>query len=163
MNRFIILTQYFPPETGAPQNRLYSLTKFLLQKGIDVRVVTALPNYPKNEIFPAYRGKYAVQEVMDGIPIHRVWIYVSNSRGIVARLINYFSFVVTSFFKMLRLPKAEFFLCESPPLFLGITAVLAAKLKGSKLIFNVSDLWPESAEKLGIINNRFLIKVAYRL
>jgi glycosyltransferase involved in cell wall biosynthesis len=159
----IILTQYYPPETGAPQNRLHSLTKFLAQKAIDVTVVTALPNYPKNEIFPSYRGKYGVQEVIDGIPIHRTWIYVSNSRGVVSRLINYFSFVITSFFKMLQLPKAEFILCESPPLFLGITAVLVAKLKGSKLIFNVSDLWPESAEKLDIINNRFLLNLAYRL
>jgi len=48
-------------------------------------------------------------------------------------------------------------------LFLGITAVLVSKLKGSKLIFNVSDLWPESAERLNIINNRFLINVSYRL
>ncbi|MEO7990183.1 MAG: glycosyltransferase family 4 protein [Chryseolinea sp.] len=163
MHSIIILTQYYPPETGAPQNRLHSLSKFLVAKGIDVTIVTAMPNYPKNEIFPSYRGKYSVRESIDEVSVYRTWIFVSASRGVVSRLLNYFSFVITSFFKMLQLPKAEFIVCESPPLFLGMTAVLIAKLKGSKLIFNVSDLWPESAEKLNIINNQFLISLAYRL
>lgn len=163
MKTFIILTQYYPPETGAPQNRLHSLAKFLLSKGESVRVVTALPNYPKNEIYAGYRKKFSVREVIDGVPVHRTWIYVSRSRSVVARLLNYFSFVFTSFFVMLRQPKADFIICESPPLFLGITAVLIAKLKGSRLVFNVSDLWPESAEKLNIISSRSLIKLAYAL
>ncbi|MBL7918330.1 MAG: glycosyltransferase family 4 protein, partial [Bacteroidia bacterium] len=35
--------------------------------------------------------------------------------------------------------------------------------KNAKLIFNVSDLWPESAEKLGVVTNKQLLKMAYRL
>lgn len=163
MKTFIFLTQYYPPETGAPQNRLHSLAKFLVKNGSSVQVVTALPNYPKNEIYPAYRNKYSVNEVIDGIPVHHTWIYVSSSRSVAARLLNYFSFVVTSFFALLRLPKADYMICESPPLFLGITAVLISKLKRSKLVFNVSDLWPESAERLQIISNSFLISLAYTL
>lgn len=160
---FCILTQYYPPETGAPQNRLHSLSKFLIANENAVTVVTALPNYPKNEIYPEYRKKYSVQEVIDGVFVYRTWIFVSSSRGVFARLMNYFSFVITSFFKLLSLPKAEYIICESPPLFLGFTAVLVAKIKGSKLVFNVSDLWPESAEKLEIISNKFLINLAYKL
>lgn len=163
MTSFIILTQYFPPETGAPQNRLYSLANYLKRVGHEVLVVTALPNYPKNEIYEGYKGRYSVLETIDGIPVHRKWIFVSRSRGVVARLFNYFSFVVTSFFALLRLPKTDFIICESPPLFLGITAVLISWIKGSRLVFNVSDLWPESAEKLHIISSRFLINLAYRL
>lgn len=163
MTRITILTQYYPPETGAPQNRLHSLARFLRERGIDVRVVTALPNYPKNEVFDSYRGKYRVDEVIDGVPVTRTWIFVTASRGVVARLLNYFSFVVTSFLRLLTFRKADFIICESPPLFLGMTAVLISKIKGCKLIFNVSDLWPESAEKLNIISNRFLLKTAYSI
>ncbi len=54
-------------------------------------------------------------------------------------------------------------MCESPPLFLGYSAMSLAKSKNAKLIFNVSDLWPESAEKLGVVNNKFLLKMAYNL
>ena len=163
MSRIIILTQYYPPETGAPQNRLHSLARFLKNKEMDVQVVTALPNYPKNEIFESYRGKWKVSEMIDGVAVTRTWIFVSSSRGVVARLLNYFSFVITSFIALLFLRKADFIICESPPLFLGITGVLISKIKRSKLIFNVSDLWPESAEKLNIISNRSLLKMAYVL
>lgn len=163
MASFVILTQYYPPETGAPQNRLHSLARYLKKTGHDVTVLTALPNYPKNEIFQDYKGCYSKHETIDSIPVHRTWIYVSPSRGVLSRLLNYFSFVFTSFFALMRLPKANYLICESPPLFLGITAVLISWIKGSRLVFNVSDLWPESAEKLNIINNRYLISLAYRL
>lgn len=163
MSRFIILTQYYPPETGAPQNRLHSLSKFLVSNGTDVRVVTALPNYPRNEIYPAYRNKFSVKEVIDGVSVFRTWLFVSSSRGVLARLLNYFSFVITSFFRLLFQPKADYIICESPPLFLGLTAVVISWIKGSRLVFNVSDLWPESAEKLQIISNKFMINLAYTL
>jgi glycosyltransferase involved in cell wall biosynthesis len=52
---------------------------------------------------------------------------------------------------------------ESPPLFLGYSAMRLAKKMGAKLIFNVSDLWPESAEKLGLVTNKYLLGMAYRL
>ena len=61
------------------------------------------------------------------------------------------------------MPKADYIICESPPLFLGLTAVFISWIKGSRLVFNVSDLWPESAEKLQIISSRLLISLAYRL
>lgn len=163
MKSVIILTQYYPPETGAPQNRLHSLAKYLHAQGFQVRVVTALPNYPRNEIYPGYKGRMALSEVIDNIPVRRSWIYVSSSRGVIARLCNYFSFVVTSFVSVMRQPRATYLMCESPPLFLGITAVLVSAIRGMKLIFNVSDLWPESAEKLGIVTNRFLLGISYRL
>lgn len=163
MKSVIILTQYYPPETGAPQNRLHSLAKHLYAQGYQVRVVTSLPNYPRNEIYPGYKGRLTLREVIDNIPVRRSWIYVSYSRGVIARLCNYFSFVVTSFVSVMRQPRATYLVCESPPLFLGITAVLVSQIRGMKLIFNVSDLWPESAEKLGIVTNRLLLRISYRL
>lgn len=126
-------------------------------------MVTALPNYPKNEIYPEYRQKFSMREVIDEVPVYRTWIFVSRSRSVMARLLNYFSFVITSFFRMLFLPKADYLICESPPLFLGVTAVIISWLKGSRLVFNVSDLWPESAEKLQIISSKSLISIAYAL
>jgi glycosyltransferase involved in cell wall biosynthesis len=88
---------------------------------------------------------------------------VSASKSIVARLLNYFSFVWTSYWRGRKLDKFDFLLVESPPLFLGYSAMALSRKLSAKLIFNVSDLWPESAEKLGIVNNPYLLKMAYRL
>jgi glycosyltransferase involved in cell wall biosynthesis len=162
--KLLILTQYFPPEVGAPQNRLYELAVRLQQKGIEVSVLTAMPNYPQMKVYKGYTGKFYMQESMDGLAVHRSWIYTTTSKGIFKRLLNYFSFVFTSFFiGWLKLGKFDFILCESPPLFLGKTAYALKKLKGAKLLFNVSDLWPESAERLGLVTNSFFLKAATKL
>ena len=161
--KLLILTQYFPPETGAPQNRLFELAIRLKAKGIDVEVLTAMPNYPKMEIFEAYKGKKWVEEEMEGLKVYRSRIFVSKSKGIFKRLLNYFSFVFTSYFKGRKLGEYDYILCESPPLFLGYSATRLAKKLKAKLIFNVSDLWPESAEKLDLVTNSFFLKMAYNL
>lgn len=159
--KILILTQYFPPEVGAPQNRLYELAVRLEKKGADVTVLTAMPNYPQMEVHELYKGKRYHFEEMNGLKVHRSWIFVSKSKGIFKRLLNYFSFVNSSLWTgCFKLGKFDLIICESPPLFLGITAWLLKKLKGAKLIFNVSDLWPESAEKLGLVKNKFFLSMA---
>jgi glycosyltransferase involved in cell wall biosynthesis len=101
---------------------------------------------------------------MEGLKVHRSSIYVSKSKSIINRLRNYFSFVISSArVGKAKLENFDFLLCESPPLFLGYSALRLARQKKAKLIFNVSDLWPESAEKLGVVNNKFLLKLAYNL
>lgn len=159
--KFLILTQYYPPETGAPQNRLHALALRLKTKGVAVEILTAMPNYPKMEIFEGYKGQNYVLEMIDGIKVHRSRIFVKKSGGISARLLNYYSFAWTSFWTgWRRLERFDFIMVESPPLFLGKSAWLLSRLKGAGLIFNVSDLWPESAEKLGLVTNKVFLKMA---
>jgi len=162
--KLLVLTQYFPPETGAPQNRLFSLATYFAELGAEVSILTAMPNYPKMEIYEEYKGKTYVREQVGALTVHRSWIYVNGSKNFIPRLLNYFSFVFTALYAgLFKVSKHDLIICESPPLFLGITALLLKWFRGSKLIFNVSDLWPESAEKLGIVNNKLLLSVCYKL
>lgn len=161
--KLLFLTQYYPPETGAPQNRLHSLALNLIKVGFEVEVLTALPNYPKMEIFPEYRGIREMEETIDGVRVVRSSIYVTKDKGVAKRLMNYFSFVWTSMRSHKRLREADYVLCESPPLFLGISALYLARKLKAKMIFNVSDLWPESAEELDIVSNKFFLRLAYKL
>ena len=52
--RLCILTQYFPPEMGAPQGRLSELGEKLIGRGWRVEVLTAVPNYPTGRVFKTY-------------------------------------------------------------------------------------------------------------
>ena len=90
--RIVILTQYYPPETGAPQNRLSDLARRFQEAGDDVEVWTAMPNYPVGKVQQAYRGKFFFSEIQDGILVKRSWIYATKSKSILPRLLNYFSF-----------------------------------------------------------------------
>jgi glycosyltransferase involved in cell wall biosynthesis len=162
--KLLILTQYFPPEVGAPQNRLFELAVRLKKAGVDVTVLTAMPNYPQMKIHAGYESKKYVYEEMEGIPVHRSTIYIPQSKSIVQRLLNYFSFVYSSARTgKKKIGNVDLILCESPPLFLGWSALYLKRKKKAKLIFNVSDLWPESAEKLGVVTNKWMLKLAYNL
>jgi glycosyltransferase involved in cell wall biosynthesis len=133
-------------------------------QGDEVTVLTAMPHYPEMRIHTAYRGRWHVRETIDGIAVHRAWLFASRRRSIAWRLLNYFSFVLTSLWVGLwHLRRSDALIVESPPLFLGITALLLARAKRAKLVFNVSDLWPESAVQLGLVTNRTMVRLSTRL
>ncbi len=160
--RFLLLTQYFPPEIGAAQVRLASITRELLRLGHQVEIVTAVPNYPEGKIFPSYQGHFYLRESWEGIPLHRVWIYAATGAG-GKRLLNYFSFMLTALWGLRQTQRPDYILVESPPLFLGITAYLAAKRWQVPWILNVADLWPDSVRALGLLKEGMLLTVATKL
>ncbi|WP_291632267.1 glycosyltransferase family 4 protein [Clostridium sp.] len=159
--RILFLTQYCPPEVGAPQNRIFEFAKGLKQLGHEVTILTALPNYPKGEIFDGYKGKKVFLEEIEGIKIVRTSIYATKSKSFTKRLRNYLSFTFSSVFQGYKyIERQDFIITESPPLFLGWSGYILSKLKKAKFIFNISDLWPESAVKLGVLNNKLFIKLS---
>jgi len=162
--RILILTQYYPPEIGAAQNRLSDLARRLTAAGHRVTVLTAMPNYPQGEIYSGYRGRFAKKETDEGIGILRTWVYTTKEKSFLPRIINYISF---AFFALVlgcaAAEDADIVLTESPPLFVAGSGYLLSKAKRAKFVLNVSDLWPESAVALGILHNRSLISLARRL
>jgi len=160
--RFLILSQYFAPETGAPQTRLAAMSEELVRLGHEVEVVTALPNYPRGYVFPEYRKTFYRHEEWNGIPIHRVWLYASVGRGL-KRLLNYLSFTLTSILGLLRARPSDYVFVESPPLFLSIPGFLISRLRGAFFIFNVSDLWPDSIRDIGVLRRGLFLSLAEAL
>lgn len=157
--RFLVLTQYFPPETGGPPVRLGAMCRQLVQSGHDVEVVTALPNYPTGEIFPEYRGRFRSEETWEGVRVHRTWCHASTGAG-MSRLLNYLTFVATSTSGLWRARRPDYLFVSSPPLFVGLAGVAASWAWDVPMIFNVADLWPDSARELGLLENKAILRVA---
>jgi glycosyltransferase involved in cell wall biosynthesis len=154
--RLAILTQYYPPETGAPQRRLSHLAGHFVRAGHSVDVLTAMPNYPQGQIFPGYGG-LARREQRDGVNVLRTSIYPTQQTGFLPRLANYFSFVISSAaVGSVLMPRPDYLFVESPPLFLGLSGYWLSRLKFTRLIFNVADLWPETAVRLGVLRENSL-------
>ena len=160
--RFLILTQYFPPENGASSVRLSAFARVLRRLGHDVEVVTAMPNYPKGTIFDGYRGAAYRKDTWEGIPVHRVWVYASLGAGF-KRLMNYASFTLMSLLGLARARRPDYVFVESPPLFLSVPALLAGALWRAPVIFNVADLWPDTVRQLGIMGDGVVMRAAERL
>ena len=160
-----LLTQYYKPEMGAPQNRLYEMVRGLKELGNEVYIVTSMPNYPTGKIFPEYQGKIVSHEIMDDIAIKRYWLYASNARKVIPRIWNMVSFSCMALFSACYLRKLhlDYLIVESPPLTLGIVGIMLAKIAKCKLVANISDIWPLSAKELGAISEGRLYHILEQL
>jgi len=157
--RILFLTQYYPPESGATQNRVSDLASRVKIAGHQVTVLTAVPNHPKGEIYPGYRGRFTLTEDAAGIRIVRTWIFAARKQTFFPRILNYLSFTLLSVaVGALRIHNVDAIVVDSPPLFLGFSGYLLSKLKRAKFVFNIADLWPESAVVLGVLRSRTLIR-----
>jgi colanic acid biosynthesis glycosyl transferase WcaI len=157
-----ILTQYYPPEVGAPQGRLSELAQRLTERGHDVVVLTALPNYPQGRIYPGYK-RLLVREQQGRVSVIRTWIWPTKNPAPIPRIASYLSFVLSSMLVgAFRLPRVDVLITESPPLPLGLSGFVLGRLKRARWVFNVSDLWPETAIVLGALRDGVVAKLAYR-
>lgn len=161
--RVTFLTHYFPPEVGAPQARLYELAVRLTEAGHSVTVVTGFPNYPTGVIPPGYRGKRFMEEQMDGVRVLRTWVFATQNRGFFKRILNHVSFSLSSLAALRRLGRTDVIFVESPPLLIGLATLVFSRVKRAPFIFNVSDIWPQSAVELGMLRNPIAIRLAEML
>lgn len=155
MKDILIITSYFPPETGAASNRMFHMAEGLKKRQFNVSVITPLPNYPTGQIFEGYRGKFKDSTTENGVHIHRLWIFASNSKNKLLRLIAMlsYSFSLAWFFLWNKIPKQV--IVQSPPLLVAFTCMLLLRSKRRQLILNVSDLWPIAGLELGAFKKNF--------
>ena len=161
--RLCILTQYFPPEMGAPQARLSELGERLIDFGWEVEALTALPNYPTGRVFEKYDPHRVVVEQIGRIRTVRVPLYTAKT-GFTKRLRSYFSFAASASRHGPRwCGRPDLLWVESPPLFIGYAARYLGWRWKCPFVFNVSDLWPESAIRMGIVKPGIATRMAERL
>lgn len=161
--RVLILTQYYPPEIGAAQNRLSRLAAYLKGAGHTVTVLTAFPNYPTGSIHEDYKNRLVAKEVREGVTIIRTWLYTKQALQFVERLIHYLSFsILACVVSVVKVSQQDIVIAECPSLFTGIAGWLISKIKRAKFALNVSDLWTDSAVDLGMLKNPILISIALR-
>ncbi|WP_346883533.1 glycosyltransferase family 4 protein [uncultured Algibacter sp.] len=163
MKDILIITSYYPPEIGAASNRIFHLAKGLQKHKFNVSVITPLPNYPKGEIFNEYKGLFKHTLKENDITINRLWIYASNSKNKLLRLIAMlsYSFSLIWFFIWNKTPNTV--IVQSPPLLVAFTSMFFLRSKNRKLILNVSDLWPIAGLELGAIKKNFSYKVLEKI
>jgi colanic acid biosynthesis glycosyl transferase WcaI len=151
---------YAPELTGiAPYNT--ELCEFLKSRGHEISMVTTFPYYPAWTKLSTDRGRLYRTDTIEGVPIHRCWHYVPAKATTARRILHELSFGLTSFLRILRLPRADIYIIISPPLFLGILAWMMAALKRSRYIFHVQDLQPDAAIGLEMVKSGAFLRLLY--
>ena len=153
--KVLIVSFYYEPEVGAAPSRITNLAKGLKASGMDVDVLTCLPNYPKGRIFKGYRGHFSMKETIDGIDIYRYWTYATISKNPFKRVLAMTAFATTLWAFACRRRQIKSYdrvIIQSPPILVAASAIaLFKKCFGKHTILNVSDLWPMSAVELGFM------------
>jgi colanic acid biosynthesis glycosyl transferase WcaI len=150
--RVLYLSQYFPPEMGAPAARVHELSREWVRLGHEVTVLTGFPNHPTGVIPPAYRGKLIRREVVDGIQVVRVPIHAAPNRGYLRRALNYLSYAASAALLGPFLTRRPDVLIATSPQFLTALAGLwLSFLKRVPFVFEVRDIWPQSIVEVGAL------------
>lgn len=158
--RAVLLTQYFPPEVGAPQARIAALAKGLAASGVETTVHTCFPHYPDGGVKAPYRNRPVTAEREGDVRVVRSAVYPAANRGFARRLAGHLSFATSALATAHRTGPADVVLVESPPLFLAGAAIAYARAKRAALVVNVADLWPDSAIELGALSSPAAIGAA---
>lgn len=162
MKKILIVSQYFWPESF----RINDVAKTLLEKGIEVEILTGKPNYPQGKIFPGYKAWGCQRESYQGLNINRIPL-LARGRGGVRLALNYVSFIVSGLIFapwMLRNKKYDVIFVYAPsPILQAIPAIFLGWLKACPVALWVQDLWPESLSATGYVQNRVVLKLVERL
>jgi colanic acid biosynthesis glycosyl transferase WcaI len=157
--RILYVSQYFPPEIGAPAARVYELSRHWVAAGHRVTVLTGFPNHPTGVMPPEYRRWWrrgTMREVVQGIEVVRTWLYPAPNRRPWERIVNYTSFFVSAALRGLALPRTDVVIATSPQLLVGLAGWWLARARRCPFVFEVRDLWPESLVASGIGSEKAL-------
>jgi putative colanic acid biosynthesis glycosyltransferase WcaI len=160
----LYVSQYFPPEMGAPAARVWELSREWVRVNHRVTVITGFPNHPTGQIPPEYRRRLFQRERRDGIDVVRTWLYAAPNRGKLRRMCNYLSFPISAL--ALGVPSigtCDVVIGTSPQLLVGVAGLAAAAIKRRPFVFEVRDLWPDSITAVEGLSSRVVIGALRRI
>ena len=158
--KILYVSQYFPPEMGAPAARVSELARHWVQAGHQVTVLTGFPNHPTGVVPPEYRAKMrhlVYREQIDGIDVVRTWLLPMPNRKPHERMLNYSSFCLSSSFTGTFLSRPDLIIATSPQLLVGQTGWWLSRFKRVPFVLEIRDLWPESLSAVGVGNETSLL------
>jgi len=150
--KILYVSQYFPPEMGAPAARVAELSRHWARMGHDVTVLTGFPNHPTGVVPEEWRSRLHrlhCTDTIDGVKVVRTWLWPLPNRKAHERIRNYASFCVSAAISGLALPKPDVVIATSPQLLCALAGWWLAWWKRVPFVFEVRDLWPESLAAVG--------------
>ncbi len=161
--KIMLFHQFFLGKNDPGGSRWNQLTKYFTEHNdVSIDVMAGNIHYATGEQV-GENTWYNKEEISDQITVHRTWTYSGYNTNFIGRLLGYFSYVFSAWLKAFNLQKPDIIIVTSPSLFTGISALLLSKMKSVPFVFEVRDLWPESAVATGVLNNKHLIKILYSL
>ena len=142
---------------GAPAARVSELARHWVANGHEVTVLTGFPNHPTGVLHPEYRSRLrrlVCREQVDGVNVIRTWFLPLPNRQSHERIINYSSFCVSAAATGSFIGCPDVVIATSPQLLVGISGWWVSRIKRTRFVLEVRDLWPESLTAVGVGNSQ---------
>ncbi len=158
--KILYVSQYFPPEMGAPAARASELACHWAQAGHDVSVLTGFPNHPTGVVPPEWRPRLrrlTYHENIGRVNVFRTWLWPLPNRKAHERMRNYASFCLSAALRGMAIPRPDVVIASSPQLLVGLSGWWIAFTRQIPFVFEVRDLWPESLTAVGVGDENSLL------
>jgi glycosyltransferase involved in cell wall biosynthesis len=162
--RIVVISHFFPPEIGAPSARLYEMAKHWVEMGNEVHVVTCFPNHPTGIIPDGYKGMKYMHEEMDGIHVHRNYVYATPNKGFIKKTVGHISFMFSSvLFSMSKINTPDVIITSSPTFFSIFSGYWYSLRKNAPFVLEIRDLWPAALIELGVMRRGFITNILEKM
>ena len=159
----LFLTDNFPPEGNAPATRTYEHAREWVKLGHKVTIITGAPNFPEGKVFDGYKNDWYSKSELDGIEVRRVKTYITANEGFAKRILDFMSFMVTSFFAGLFVKKPDVIIGTSPQFFTAVSAWALSAVRFKPFIFELRDIWPASITAVGAMGRSLPIRILEKI
>lgn len=160
--KILVICQYYKPEPF----RISDICEEMVRRGHEVHVVTGYPNYPEGVLYDGYGNGKHIDEVINGVKVHRCFT-VPREKGNVKRLLNYYSYALSSTAYVTSKdcvaydgkPFDVVFCNQLSPVMMADAAIAYKKKHKVPIVMYCLDLWPESLIAGGIKRDSYIYKV----
>lgn len=159
----VFLTDNFPPEGNAPATRTYEHAREWVKLGHKVTIITGAPNFPEGKVFDGYSNSWYSKTYLDGIEVRRVKTYITANEGFIKRILDFISFMLTSFVAGLFVKKPDVIVGTSPQFFTAVSAWALSAVRFKPFIFELRDIWPASITAVGAMKDSIAIRMLEKL
>jgi glycosyltransferase involved in cell wall biosynthesis len=160
MKRLLYITQYYASSDQPGASRHYQHIRTLMRHGYRVTLITSYVKNRLRVIPPEYRDTKIARERDGDLTIFKTYAYPNYGRDFRTRMLNYLSFMFYAIVAGLKAPPCNLVFASSPSLFVGLAGYVLSRLKRVPFVFEVRDLWPETAVVMGALRSPVLIKLA---
>ncbi len=150
-------TMYFLPDFGSAPILMDELASYLAGRGHEVEVVTTFPR----SAVPEFRGLAFSRRRRNGFVVKRFW--TNRTPRPLGRLMAWNLYTAGALLNLGISRRPDVVFLRTPPLQLGLPALWAKKLRGSRVLLNVQDIHPDLAIEAGILKNPAGVRFAKAL
>ncbi|MCW3114084.1 MAG: glycosyltransferase WbuB, partial [Segetibacter sp.] len=151
----LLIHQFYLEKNDGGGSRWNEMTRMWAEMGDNITVLAGMNHYNTGKKNERYKGRFIFNDnnFEPGVRVIRSHVSEAYNVNFVGRLWGYFSFVFSSIVAGLFQARGKYdiIIVTSPPLFVGITAYVLSKIKGVPFVFEIRDLWPESAIDTGVV------------